>query len=105
MNNKLGVVLALVLCLVIGVLVYFWQENRISSLLDDNQKINAENEQLKKNIEEAENKLEALILVSLIWYSAKNKLNHIKSYATAFSYNPKTHRKKSKNKIAYTIWI
>jgi hypothetical protein len=45
MNNKLGVVLALILCIVVGISVYFWQENRISSLLN-------ENKQLKENIED-----------------------------------------------------
>lgn len=52
MNNKSGIVLALILCVAVGISVYFWQENRISSLLD-------ENEQLKENIEELENLPEA----------------------------------------------
>ncbi|MEK9159474.1 MAG: hypothetical protein AAB383_01965 [Patescibacteria group bacterium] len=43
MNNKLGIVL--VVCVAVGISVYFWQENRISSLLDDNESIRADNEE------------------------------------------------------------
>lgn len=47
MNNKLGIVLALLICVAVGISVYFWQESRISSLLN-------ENKQLEENIKALE---------------------------------------------------
>jgi hypothetical protein len=50
MNNKLVIALGLLLCVAVGVAVYFWQENRISSLI-------YENERLQENTEEIDEEL------------------------------------------------
>jgi hypothetical protein len=62
MSNKSGLALALVLSVMVGISVYLWQENRISSLSDNNSKIVAEKEQLELNLDELDEALEVLEL-------------------------------------------